>query len=207
SPQASNRAAASVKSRISWAAMERGSTRFKDITHGADGIDELSPERIVHLCPQTAHHDIDNVCIGFESYVPHVFRNFSARYHFAGRSNQVRQKEKFLRREIKRHAGANRLVSSHVDFQIINAQAFCLSMRSAPQQRANPGEQFGKCERLYQIIVCTQLESFHTVPHTVARSKKKNRRANSAAPQVCDNFPTIRSEEHTSELQSPDQLV
>src|SRR5439155_11969910 len=56
-----HRAAASVKSRISWAAMERGSTRFKDITHAADGMDELSLERIVHLCPQTAHHDIDNV--------------------------------------------------------------------------------------------------------------------------------------------------
>src|SRR5439155_4318205 len=122
---------------------------------------------------------------------PHVFRDFSARYDFAGRANQMNEEKKFLGREIERHAGTNRLVSSHINFQIIDAQMLCLSLGSAPQYRAHPGYQFRKRERLYQVIVRAQFEAFHPIAHTVAGGKKKNGRTNPAVPQFRDHLPTI----------------
>src|SRR5437867_2215814 len=106
------------------------------------------------------------------------------------------EQEKFLRREIERNSGASCLVSSHVDFQIIDAQTFCLSLWSASQHGAHSGEQFGKRKRLDEIIVCAQLESFHTVAHTVAGSKKKNRRENSIAAEFRNHFPAVLVWQH-----------
>src|ERR1041385_3170619 len=73
---------------------------------------------------------------------------------------------------------------------------FCLLLRSASQYRADPGEQLRKCEGLDQIIVCAQLKSFHTIAHTVARSKKKNRRANPIAAELRDHFPAVLMRQH-----------
>src|SRR6266496_5846580 len=112
--------------------MERGLACFENITNAADGVDQFVPERIVHLCAQTAHNDIDHVRVSFESDVPDLFCNFSARYYFAGRANQMREQEKLLRCEIERNARTRCLVPSHIDLQIIDAQMFCLSLRSAP---------------------------------------------------------------------------
>src|SRR5215831_7919087 len=68
---------------------------------------------------------------------------------------------------------------------------FRLSLRSAPQHRTHAGEQFGKRKRLDQVIVCAQLESFHTVAHTITSGEKENRRANPIAPEFCDHFPAV----------------
>src|SRR5881296_4608740 len=73
---------------------------------------------------------------------------------------------------------------------------FSLSLGSASQHGAHPGEQFRKCEWLDQIIVCAELESFHTVAHTVAGGKKENRCANSIAPELCDHFPAVLVWQH-----------
>src|SRR5436309_12078698 len=110
--------------------MERRSVRFENITNAPNGVDKLGLKRIVHLRTQAADNNIDDVRVSFESYVPHMFCNLSARYHFAGRANQMREKEKFLRREIERNTGARCLVVSHVNFQISYADMFCLSLRS-----------------------------------------------------------------------------
>src|SRR6516225_8649461 len=73
---------------------------------------------------------------------------------------------------------------------------FCLSLRSAPQYRADPGKQLRKRERLDQIIVCAQFKSFHTIAHTVTRGKKENRRANSVAPEFRNHFPAVLMWQH-----------
>src|SRR6266496_2000418 len=104
SPQTSKSAVASVKSKISWEAMERGLTCFENITNAADGVDQLGLERIVHLCAQTAHNHIDHLRVSFESDFPHLFCNLIARNFFPGRTNQMREQEKFLRCEIERSA-------------------------------------------------------------------------------------------------------
>src|SRR5881409_3771889 len=53
-----------------------------------------------------------------------------------------------------------------------------------------------KRERFDEIIICAQLESFHTVAHTVAGGQKENRRANPIAPKFCDHFPAVLTWQH-----------
>src|SRR6266511_4906558 len=100
---------------MSWEAIERRSVRFENITNAADGVNQVDLKRIVHLCAQSAHNDINHVRVGFESDAPHLFCNLSTRYHFAGGADQMSEQEKFLRGEIERDSGASCLVSSHVD--------------------------------------------------------------------------------------------
>jgi hypothetical protein len=73
---------------------------------------------------------------------------------------------------------------------------FCWSLWSTAQDRTHAREQFRKRERFDQVIVCAQLESFHTVSHTVASRKKKNRRANPIAPEFRDHFPAVLMWQH-----------
>src|SRR5438552_16285273 len=108
----------------------------------------------------------------------------------------MREQQKFLRREIERNPGARCFVPWHVDFQIIDAQLLRLSLRSTAQYRPHPGEQFRKSERFDQIIVCAQLESFHTVAHTVTGCKKENRRANPIASELRNQFPAVLAWQH-----------
>ena len=68
---------------------------------------------------------------------------------------------------------------------------FYVSLGSAPQYRAHPGEQFRKREWLNQIIIRAQLESFHPVAHTVAGGKKKYGRTNLVAPQFRYYLPAV----------------
>src|SRR5437667_5125656 len=137
-PQERSRGAASVKSTTSCDAIERGLVRFKNITYATDRVDQFGLERIVHLCPQAAHHHVHDIRIGLKSDVPYVLCDFSARYNFTCRTNQMSKEKKLLWREIKRHAGTNSLVSLHVDFQIVDAQMSCRSLRSAAQYRPHP---------------------------------------------------------------------
>src|SRR5947208_17046518 len=103
----------------------------------------------------------------------------------------MREQKKLLRRDIERNTGARCLVMSHVHVELSYAHMFRLSLRSAPQHRTHAGEQFGKRKRFDQVIVCAQLESFHTVAHTVASGKKENRRAYPIAPELRDHFPAV----------------
>src|SRR5437016_8570071 len=73
---------------------------------------------------------------------------------------------------------------------------FYSSLRSASQYRAHAGEQFGKGKLLDEIIVRAQLESLHTVAHTVAGGKKKNRRASPIAAEFRDHFPAVLVWQH-----------
>src|SRR6266496_4777096 len=108
----------------------------------------------------------------------------------------MREQQKFLRREIERNPGARCFVPSHVDFQIVDAQTFCLALGSTAQYRPHPGEQFSKSERFDQIIVCAQLESFHTVAHTVPGGEKENGHANPIASELRNQFPAVLAWQH-----------
>src|SRR6266498_531013 len=121
SPQKSNSVAVSVKSRTSCAAIERGSVRLEDITYAANRVNQFGLEWIVHLRPQAAHHDFHDIRISPEPDVPNVLGDFCARYDFTGGANQMSEKQKLFRRQVKRHAGTNRFVSLQVEVQIVDA--------------------------------------------------------------------------------------
>ena len=80
--------------------MERGLVRFEDITNAANSVDQLGLERIVHFRAQAADNNVDYVSVSLKSYIPHLFCNLSARYHFTRRANKMSEQQKFLRREI-----------------------------------------------------------------------------------------------------------
>src|ERR1043166_7971357 len=103
----------------------------------------------------------------------------------------MRKQEEFLWSKVQRNARARRLVTLRVEFQILNAQMFRLLLGSTPQHRADTGESFRKRERFDKIIVCTQLEAFHTIADAVAGGKKQNGRADCIAPQFRDDVPSI----------------
>ena len=84
-------------------------------------MDQFGLKRIVHLCPQAAHYHVDYVCIGFESYVPHMLCNFVARDHVTGRVHQMGEQEKLFRRKIQRNTAALGALMARIDFQIIDA--------------------------------------------------------------------------------------
>src|SRR5215468_3149753 len=99
----------------------------------------------------------------------------------------MRKQKEFLWREVQLSARASCLVSLRIEFQIVNPQMFRLLLGSAPQHRPDTSEQFRKREWFDQIIVCTQLESFHTIAHAIACGKKQNRCADFIAPEFRDH--------------------
>src|SRR5947207_15832545 len=73
---------------------------------------------------------------------------------------------------------------------------FGLLRESTSQHRTDTREEFRKREWFDQIIVCTQLESFHTIADAVAGGKKQNGRADFVAPQVGDDIPAVLVRQH-----------
>jgi hypothetical protein len=59
-------------------------------------------------------------------------------------TNQMSQKRKLFRRQIKRHARADSFVPLQIKLQVVDAQAIFMFRRSAPQQRAHSGKQLWK---------------------------------------------------------------
>src|SRR4029077_13380446 len=187
--------AASVKSRMSWDAMERGLGRFENITHAADRMDQFSFKWIVYLFPQAAHDQIDYVRIRLESYVPHMFCNFIARYHFTHRMRQVGEQEKLFGCEIQWNSAALGALMPCIDFQIVDTQ-LVPTCRSTPHKRTHARKQFGKRERFHHVIVRAELEPFHAIAHTVARRQKNDRRLHPGLAQFFDESPAIFFRKH-----------
>jgi len=77
-----------------------------------------------------------------------VLGDFCARYDFTRRADQMGKKTKFFRRQIKRHAGTNALLSLQVELQIVDAETIFVFRRDAPAAARHPGKQLGKRERL-----------------------------------------------------------
>src|SRR2546423_7838498 len=83
-----------------------------------------------------------------------------------------------------------------IKFQIIDAQPFCLMLRGPSQYRSHAREQFRKRERLYQIIICAEFESFHAVAHTVTRSQEENGCTHVTCPELSDDFHSVLLRQH-----------
>src|ERR1041385_4210998 len=85
---------------------------------------------------------------------------------------------------------------ARVDVQILDAEVFLSLSGRASQQRAHTREEFGKGERLHQVIVRPELETFHAITHAVACREKKNRRARLLTPNLTTHFPAVLPRQH-----------
>src|SRR4026208_851684 len=88
----------------------------------ADGSHQFLLEWIVHFCPQTSHHHIDDICVDGEINVPDLVCDFVARHDFTGAPDQVGQEQELLSREMERSARPTRLMLARINLQIVYPQ-------------------------------------------------------------------------------------
>src|ERR1043166_7758483 len=83
-----------------------------------------------------------------------------------------------------------------VDVQILDAEVFLSLSGRASQQRAHTREEFGKGERLHQVIVRPELETFHAITHAAPCGEKKNRRGRLLTPNPPNHSPAPLPRQH-----------
>src|SRR5262249_6084438 len=93
--------------------------------------------------------------------------------------------------EIEWRAVTGRTMAAGIDGQIFNAQLLATARTCSLQQRTDAGEEFGKREKFYQIIVRAHLKSFYAIAKAVARGEEKNRRPKSFVAKFLDKRPSI----------------
>ena len=154
-------------------------------------MDEFFLEGIVHFGTQPTDNNIDNVRVGVEIDAPNMFGDLLTGDDLPSRAGELAQEQKFLGSEGQRYAVTGCAMPAGVDRQIFNAQLFGASGRAPAQQRTDAREQFGKRERLYQIIIRPELESLDAITHTVARGEKKNRCPEPGFAKFLDQRPSV----------------
>src|SRR5580765_58324 len=68
-----------------------------------------------------------------------------------------------------------------------------------PQQCADAGKQFGKGERLHQIVIVTAIQAVHTILKSVARSQQENRSFETALSDSGEHLNAVPSRQHQVE--------
>src|SRR5207244_11917483 len=84
-------------------------------------MDKLRLERVVHLCAQSSHDDVNDVCVGLEIYVPDVLGDLGARDDLTSRTDEVSEQTKFFRREIQWHASTDGALVARIDVAVLDA--------------------------------------------------------------------------------------
>src|SRR5580700_5599512 len=170
--------------------------RFQDIARSPNGVDQFERERIVDLAAQSSDIDVHNIGVAVKVHVPDCFGDLGSRQHFARAPRQQGQKKELFGSQVQALTGAGSTLAQYIDFKVGQAKGLLRTRRSAAQQRSHPGKQFGKGERLYQIVVRPQLESSYPLVYSVASGQKKHERAPAFLAQASENLPTIEAREH-----------
>ena len=68
--------------------------------------------------------------------------------------------------------------------------------RPAAQQRSHARQQFGKGERLYQIVVGAQFEPSYPLVYGIAGGQNQHQRPSALLAQATENLPAIQPGEH-----------
>src|SRR5207244_9409908 len=114
---------------------------FENIADPANCMDKLLLERVVHLCAQSSHDDVNDVCVGLEIYVPDVLGDLGARDDLTSRTDEVSEQTKFFRREIQWHASTDVAVVARIDVHVLDAEGFVALCWDEVAQRPEACEQ------------------------------------------------------------------
>src|SRR5437867_12375057 len=87
-------------------------------------------------------------------------------------------------------------MATRIDRQILNPQLVAATRAASSQQRMNARKKFGKGERLYQIVVSAELESFNAIGHAVAGGEKNNRCSETSVAELFNQRPSIFPGKH-----------
>jgi hypothetical protein len=113
----------------------------------------------------------------------------------ARRASRDKKKELFGS-QLQPLTGARGTLAQQVDFKVGQAKRLLRARRPAAQQRSHARQQFGKGERLYQIVVRAQFEPSYALVYGIASGQKKHQRAPAFLAQASENLPAIQPWEH-----------
>jgi hypothetical protein len=99
-------------------------------------------DTFIDFRPQARDVYVDDVGLGVEMVVPHVFQQHCAGNHLAGMLHQVFQQPEFARLQRNFFAPASHLVRQAVELQIAHAKhGFLVAPDPAARENLNPREQ------------------------------------------------------------------
>jgi hypothetical protein len=160
-------------------------------------MQELLVERPVDLLAQPAHQHVNDVGLRIEAVFPHVRQNHRLRHDAAGVANQVFEQRELPRPQVQRFPSAGDAPRQQIQHQVLNRQRrrFRRAGR-ATNQRLDPGQQFGECERFGEVVVAASLKAADAVVHASSSAENQDRRRDTAAPQLLDDRQSITLGEH-----------
>src|SRR5579883_3064688 len=170
--------------------------RFQDIARTSNGVDQLKRKGIVHFAAKPSHVDVNDVSVAVKIHVPDRLGDQGTRQNFACAARQHGEEKKFFGRQFEPLPGSGRTLTQQIDLQICKTDRLLSARWATTQQGAHARQQFGKSERLYQIIVSAQFESTHPLMNRIASSQKKHWYLTARLPQPVENFPTIQPRHH-----------
>src|SRR5208337_3412049 len=135
------------------------------VSGSAHGAEQRRVEVPVDLGPEPRHVDVDDVGLRIEMVVPDMFEQHGPGDDLAGVLHQVFQQAELARLQHDLLAAAGHLVGEAVEREVADP-VHCLFGRpggAAARQGLDPGEQFGECVRLGEIVVAAGPEALDPV--------------------------------------------
>jgi hypothetical protein len=109
-------------------------------------------------------------------------------------------------RQVEQPLAADSAAGYEIQFQIRRFQSKHVRWSAASQQRANPGEQLGKRERLDQIVVGSEIQAANSIVNAVSRRQDQDWRLDVTLPKRLEDFEPTASRQHQIEDHEIEEL-
>ena len=145
-------------------------------------MDELVLEGVVDLRTQATDRDFHDIGVAIEIHVPDQGNDLGAREHLTAAAHQQVQQGELLGGQVDALFAAVGAMTGRVQFEVVDLEDVRdARLFATPQERADPGQQFGKLEWLDQIVVGAGVEAFQLVGQPAACGQHHHRGAAVAA--------------------------
>ena len=145
--------------------------------------------------PEDEH--VDDVGAGIERVVPHVRQDHRLGHDAAGVAHQVLEQRELAGPEFDGAALSGRNPADQVEAQVADGQLVLHRRLGGPaDQRVHARQQFGKCERLGEVVVAAGHEARDAVVHRVPRAEDQHRRPDPLLPHALDHLEAIEVGQH-----------
>src|SRR5258706_900726 len=146
--------------------LARGNAQL--VACASPGVDERRCERLVNLSPQPINVDFYQFGERVEGVVPDMFRDFFPPDNFAGVAREILKQSVLFGGKFDRLPIAADSLPAGIDLKIADFNYDRAQVCAAPQQCAQPRQQFTELERLRQIVVRAGVQATDAILHRVA---------------------------------------